>query len=174
MRSLFTVSVGLICGVMTSLLLLRAGFPPALAALVFWMIAGGIGLSLMQFAFLGKLVQDSARAAEAAPLRAFLLGFLLLEVPFLVFSTLRLMGAREPAALALVAAFGGLVLVFWPANVSLQIGRRLLPEEPRVKQVTAGSVVAATALFIPVLGWLWLLFLAARGAGGLCLRGRHA
>jgi len=174
MRNLLTLGTGLILGLVGALLFLRAGVPPALAALIFWMVGGAIGLSLLQFAFLGRPVQESIQAAQARPLRALLVGVLILEVPLLAANCFRLAGAQELGALALLVFFGALLLLLWPANVAYLVGRRLLPEESHPRQVAAGSFVAATSLLVPVVGWLWLFYLVALTTGGFCLRGRYA
>lgn len=174
MKHFLTLGIGLILGLIGAILFLRAGIPPALAALVFWMVGGGIGLSLLQFAFMKNAVQDSARAASAKPLRSFLTGVLVLEIPVLAASCFKLAGADGLSAVALVLFFGSLVLLLWPANVAYLVGQRLAPEETRTRQVAAGSFVAATALLVPILGWLWLFYLVALSTGGFCLRGRYA
>jgi xanthosine utilization system XapX-like protein len=174
MRNLFTLGSGLFIGLIGAVLFLRAGIPPALAALVFWLVGGVIGISLLQFAFLKNCVQQSAQAAKAKPLRSFLTGLLVLEIPILAASCFQLAGAPELAGLAVFAFFGALLLILWPANVAFLIGQRLLPEESKPRQVAAGSFIAATSLFVPVLGWLWLFYLAALTTGGFCLRGRYA
>ena len=174
MKHFFTLGIGLILGLIGATLFLRAGVPPALAALVFWMVGGAIGLSLLQYAFMKSSVQSSARAAAAKPLRSFLTGVLVLEIPVLAASCFKLAGADALSGLALLLFFGSLVLVLWPANVAYLIGQRLAPEESKTRQVTAGSFVASTALLVPVLGWLWLFYLVALSTGGFCLRGRYA
>lgn len=175
MRHLLTLSAGLIFGLIGAILFLRAGVPPALAALVFWMIGGAIGISLLQFAFLKNCVQDSAQAAKAKPLRAFLVGLLVLEIPFFAASCFSLGGAKELGAFALFVFFGVMTLVLWPANISYLVGQKLLPQElSKTRQVTAGSLVASTSLLVPVFGWLWLCYLAVLTTGGFCLRGRYA
>jgi hypothetical protein len=174
MGKFFTLGIGLGLGMVGALLFLRAGLPPAAAALVFWMVGGAVGLSLMQFAFLGEPVHQSVRAAQASPLRAFLLGLLVLEVPLLAANCFRLAGADGLGGLALVLFFGGFSLLLWPANVAYLIGQRLAPEESRPRQVAAGSFVSATSLLVPVLGWLWLFYLVTLTTGGFCLRGRNA
>jgi hypothetical protein len=138
------------------------------------MVAGVFGLSLLQFAFLGRSIQRSVAVARDRPLRAFLVGVLALEVPILVASLLHLGGARELAALLLVALVAGLTVLFWPAAISYQIGQRLAPEANEPGQVLAGSAVLSGTLLIPIAGWLWLLGLALLATGGCCLRGRYA
>ena len=168
-----TLASGLILGLMASLLLLRAGFPPALAAIAFWMVGGAIGLSLMQFAFLKSTVQESARIIGLNPIRALLTGVVVLEVPVLAASCFHLAGAEALAWLCLFFFFGGFLLVLWPANIAYLVGKKLAPEQSLTRQVVAGSFVATTSLFIPILGWIWLLYLAVLTTGGFCLRGRH-
>ncbi|MCA9781156.1 MAG: hypothetical protein KC800_30760, partial [Candidatus Eremiobacteraeota bacterium] len=110
----------------------------------------------------------------ARPLRAFLTGLLVMELPVLAASCFRLAGAPGLAALSLLLFFGTLVLLLWPANVAYIVGRRLAPEESRQRQVTAGSLVATSSLLVPVIGWLWLAYLVTLSTGGFCLRGRYA
>lgn len=174
MRTFATLSSGLVLGLLAALLFLRAGIPPALAALVLWMVGGVIGLSLLQYAFLQDTVRTSTRAARENPLRAFLVGVLVLMVPFLSASCFKLAGAQELGALSLLLFFSTLLLILWPANIAYIIGERLAPELSRTRQVAAGSFVAATSLLIPVFGWIWLFYLAALSTGGFCLRGRYA
>lgn len=174
MRNFLTLASGLFLGMISAVLFLRAGVPPAVVALVLWMVGGAIGISLMQFAFLNRSIQASTQAAGARPLRSFLVGLLVLLVPIFAASCLKLLGADGLASLSVILFFGGLTLLIWPANIAYLVGRRLLPEAPETRQVTAGSFVTSTALLVPVFGWLWLFYLATLTAGGFCLRGRHA
>ncbi len=174
MRNFLTLASGLILGLISAVLFLRAGVPPALVALVLWTVGGTIGISLMQFAFLNRSIQASTQAAVAKPLRAFLLGVLVLLVPIFAASCLKLLGADGLATLSVILFFGGLILLIWPANIAYLVGRRLLPEAPETRQVTAGSFVTSTALLVPILGWIWIFYLATLTTGGFCLRGRYA
>lgn len=174
MRTVLTLSAGLFAGLLASLLLVRAGFPPALAGLVLWAAAGILGLSLLQFAFLRNIIRQSTQAARKQPLRAFLTGLLALEIPVLLASLLRLGGSPRLAALLLLFLGAALITLFWPAAISLQIGQRLAPDCDEPGQVLAGSAVFSGTLLIPVLGWLWLLALGLLATGGCCLRGRYA
>jgi len=174
MRNLFILGSGLFIGLIGAVLFLRAGIPVALVALIFWLVGGAIGLSLLQFAFLRNCIQESALVAKARPLQSFLIGLLVFEVPIFGASCFHLAGAEDLAGLAILTFFGSLLIVLWPANVAFLIGQSLIPEESKPKQVAAGSFVAATSLLVPVLGWAWLLYLAALTTGGFCLRGRNA
>ena len=174
MRKFLPLGLGLFLGLVGAVLFLSAGLPPALVAFVFWMVGGAIGISLLQFAFLGKMVEESIQAAQARPFRAFLTGVLVLELPVFAASCFQLAGAQGLAALSLLLFFGALTLLIWPANVAYFIGRRLAPEESRQRQVTAGSLVATSSLLVPVFGWLWVAFLVVLSTGGFCLRGRYA
>ena len=174
MRTFLTLSAGLFAGLLASLILVRAGFPPALAGLVLWMTGGVFGLSLLQFAFLKNLIQRSTQTARARPFRAFLLGLLVLELPVLAASLINLAGGRELAVLLLALSGIGLLLLFWPAAISYHIGQRLAPESTAPGQVLAGSAVFSGTLLVPVLGWAWLFGLGVMATGGCCLRGRHA
>ena len=169
MGKIFPLGLGLFLGLMGAVLFLRAGLPPAFVAMIFWMVGGAIGISLLQFAFLGKTVEESAQAAQASPVRAFLTGILVLELPVLAASCFQLAGASGLAALSLL-----LFLLLWPANVAYIIGRRLAPEDSRQRQVAAGSLVATSSLLVPIFGWLWLAYLVVLSTGGFCLRGRYA
>lgn len=174
MRHVLSLSTGLIFGLIGAVLFLRAGIPPALVALVFWMLGGAIGISLLQFTFLTKCIQDSSRAARAKPLKAFLVGLLVFEIPFLAASCFSLGGEQEIGVLALFLFFGVMSLLLWPATISYLVGQKLLPQESsKTRQVTAGSLVASTSLLVPVFGWLWLSYLAVLTTGGFCLRGRY-
>lgn len=174
MKTFLTLSSGIIMGLLGALLLVRAGFPPAIGGILLWVLGGAIALSLLQFAFLQSTIRASAEAAKKQPLRAFLLGILILLVPILAASCMSLGGAEELGALAIGLFFGGVFMVFWPAAVSYEIGQRLAPQQTGAGRVTAGSLVATSSLMLPVLGWLWLFYLTALTTGGLCLRGRHA
>ena len=174
MGKIFPLGLGLFLGLMGAVLFLRAGLPPAFVAMIFWMVGGAIGISLLQFAFLGKTVEESAQAAQASPVRAFLTGILVLELPVLAASCFQLAGASGLAALSLLLFFGSLILLLWPANVAYIIGRRLAPEDSRQRQVAAGSLVAPSSLLVPIFGWLWLAYLVVLSTGGFCLRGRYA
>ena len=174
MRKILPLGLGLFLGLVGAVLFLRAGLPPALVALVFWMVGGAIGISLLQYAFLASTVEESVRAARARPLRSFLTGVLVLELPVLAASCFQLAGAPGLAALCLLLFFGSLLLLLWPANVAYIIGQRLAPEESRPRQVTAGSLVATSSLLVPIFGWLWLAYLVTLSTGGFCLRGHYA
>lgn len=172
MRNTLSLGAGLLLGLMGAVLFLRAGLPPAIIAILFWMTGGAVGISLLQFAFFKESVQATALAAKARPLRAFLLGLLVLEVPFLVWSCCRLAGSTKLAGLVLIFCFGVLLLALWPANISYLVGQKLAPELKPHQQVTGGSLVVASSLLVPVFGWLWLCYLAALTTGGFCLRGQ--
>lgn len=174
MRKVLPLGLGLFLGLIGAVLFLRAGFPPALIAVIFWLVGGAIGISLLQFAFLRSTVERSAEAVRARPLRAFLTGLLVLEIPILAASCFQLAGAQGLAALSLLTFFGGLLLLLWPANVSYLVGQRLAPGESKNSQVAAGSLVVAGSALVPVLGWLWLGYLVVVCTGGFCLRGRYA
>lgn len=174
MKTLLTLSSGIMMGLFSALLLIRAGFPPALAGVFLWIIGGAIALSLLQFAFLQKTIRDSAEAAKEQPLRAFLVGVLILLVPVLAASCMSLGGAQELGAFAIFVFFGLVFMIFWPAAVSYVIGQRLAPQHTGPGRITAGSVVATSSLMLPVLGWLWLFYLTALTTGGLALRKQHA
>ena len=169
MRTFLTLSAGLFAGLLASLILVRAGFPPALAGLVLWMTGGVFGLSLLQFAFLKSTIQRSTQATRARPFRAFLLGLLILELPVLAASLVNLAGGRQAAVLLLALLSLGLVLIFWPAAISYHIGQRLAPESSGPGQVLAGSAVLSGTLLVPMLGWAWLLGLGVMATGGCCL-----
>ena len=111
MGKIFPLGLGLFLGLMGAVLFLRAGLPPAFVAMIFWMVGGAIGISLLQFAFLGKTVEESAQAAQASPVRAFLTGILVLELPVLAASCFQLAGASGLAALSLLLFFGSLILL---------------------------------------------------------------
>lgn len=174
MRTFFTLSSGILLGILGALLLVRAGFPPAVAGLLLWMVGGAVGLSLLQYAFLQRVITESTEASRRQPLRAFLVGILVLLVPVLAASCMSLGGAQELGVFSVVLFFSLTFLIFWPAAVSYQIGDRLAPHHNGAGRVTAGSVVATSSLMLPVLGWLWLFYLTVLSTGGLCLRGRHA
>lgn len=174
MRTFLTLCSGVLMGIFGALLLVRAGFPPAVAGLLLWMLGGAIGLSLLQFAFLSGVIQDSTEASRRQPLRAFLVGILVLLIPILAASCMSLGGAKQLGAFSIIAFFSLTFLIFWPAAVSYQIGQRLAPHHSGPGRVTAGSVVATSSLMLPVLGWLWLFYLTVLSTGGLCLRARHA
>lgn len=174
MRHFLTLGSGLLLGLIASILLLSAGFPPAFAAAVLWIVGGAIGLSLIQFAFLKRPIAEAVETAGKRPLRSFLVGVLVMEVPILAASLIRLGGAEELGALCLLAFFGGLLVLYWPAAVAFQIGQRLSPQHSGARQVTAGTMVATSSLMIPVLGWIWIAVLATTSLGGWCLRGRYA
>lgn len=174
MRTFLTLSCGLFAGLLASLVLVRAGFPPALAGLVLWMTGGIFGLSILQFAFLSGVIHRSVHVARTRPLRAFLTGLLVLEVPVLIASMIFLAGGKELAVLLLGLVVFGLALLFWPAAISYQIGQRLSPEATGPGQVLAGSAVLSGTLLVPVLGWIWLLGLGLMATGGCFLRGRYA
>lgn len=174
MRTFLTLSAGLLAGLVASLVLVRAGFPPALAGMVLWMTGGVFGLSLLQFAFLNGVIHRSTHVARARPLRAFLTGLLVLEVPVLAASMIALAGGKQLAVLLLVLVVLALAVLFWPAAISYQIGQRLAPESTGPGQVLAGSAVLSGTLLVPVLGWLWLLSLGLMATGGCFLRGRYA
>lgn len=174
MKHLLTLASGLLMGLVASLLLLSAGFPPAFAAVVLWIAGGAIGLSLLQFAFLGRSIIEAAEASKRTPLRSFLVGILIMEIPVLAASLIRLGGAEQLGALCLILFFGGLLVVYWPAAVSFQIGQRLSPHHSGSRQVTAGTVVATSSLMIPILGWIPIAILATSSLGGWCLRRHHA
>lgn len=173
LRTFLTLSAGLIGGVLASLLLVRAGFPPAFAGLVLWLVAAVFGLSLLQFAFLRGAIQRSAREALRRPLRAFLTGLLVLEVPVLLASLLHLNGATDAGGVLLLLVFSALTILFWPGAISYQIGQRLAPDSGDPGQLLAGSAVLSGTLLLPVVGWLWLLGLGLLVTGGCCLRERH-
>jgi xanthosine utilization system XapX-like protein len=174
MRKLLPLGLGLLLGLVSAVLFLSAGFPPALVAVLFWMAGGAIGISLLQFAFLGRTVERSTEVAQVRPLRSFLTGLLVMELPILAASCFKLAGAEGPAIVSLLVFFGSLLLLLWPANVSFLVGQRVAPLESKNRQVVAGSLVVAGAAFVPVLGWLWLLYLVVVCTGGFCLRGRYA
>lgn len=174
MRTFLTLSAGLFAGLLASLILVRAGFPPALAGLVLWMTGGVFGLSLLQFAFLKTIIQRSTQAARARPVRAFLMGLLVLELPVFAASLINLAGGKEAAVSLLALSSLGMVLLFWPAAISYHIGQRLAPDSSGPGQVLAGSAVFSGTLLVPVLGWAWLLGLGVMATGGCCMRGRHA
>ena len=174
MRHLLTLGSGLLLGLVASILFLSAGFPPAFAALILWIVGGAIGLSLLQFAFLKRSITEAIETSKRRPLRSFLVGILVMELPILAASLIRLGGAEELSAFCLLLFFGGLLVVYWPAAISLQIGQRLSPEHSGNRQVTAGTVVATSSMMIPILGWLWIGVLATTSLGGWCLRGRYA
>ena len=174
MKHLLTLASGLFLGLIAALLLLRAGFPPALAALIFWLVGGVIGVSLLQFAFLKKTIFESSRVIKVKPLRAFLTGVVVLEIPLLAASCFHLGGADPLAWLSVSAFFGGFVLLLWPANMAFLVGQRLAPQESLPRQVAAGSFIIATSLLVPIFGWLWLAYLATLVTGGFALRGRYA
>jgi NADH:ubiquinone oxidoreductase subunit 6 (subunit J) len=174
MRKFLPLGLGLFLGLIGAVLFLSAGFPPALVAVIFWLAGGAIGISLLQFAFLGKTVESATEAARAKPLRAFLTGLLVMELPILAASCFQLAGAEGLAALSLLVFFGSLLLLLWPANVSYLVGQRVAPGESKNRQVAAGSLVVASSMLVPVLGWLWLMYLVVVCTGGFCLRGRYA
>jgi xanthosine utilization system XapX-like protein len=174
MKSFLTLSAGLIAGLFASLLLVRAGFPPAVAGLILWMAGGVFGLSLLQFAFLRGPIEAASLAARKRPLRAFLMGVLVAELPILVASVMFLAGAKDMAILVIALVLAAVVGLFWPAAISYQIGQRLAPDRNAPGQLLAGSAVFSGTLLIPVAGWLWLLVLGLMATGGCCLRGRYA
>ena len=174
MSKFVPLGLGLFLGLIGAVLFLSAGFPPALVAVIFWGAGGAIGISLLQFAFLGKTVERSTEVARANPLRSFLTGVLVLEVPVLAASCFQLAGARGLAGLSLLIFFGSLLLLLWPANVSYLVGQRVAPDESKNRQVAAGSLVVAGSTLVPILGWLWLFYLVVVCTGGFCLRGRYA
>ena len=174
MRKFLPLGLGLFLGLIGAVLFLSAGLPPALIAVVFWIAGGAIGISLLQFAFIGNTVEQSTQAARARPLRAFLTGILVMELPILAASCFQLAGARGLAWLSLLLFFGSLLLLLWPANVSYLVGQRVAPQESKNRQVASGSLVVASAMLVPVLGWLWLMYLVVVCTGGFCLRGRYA
>jgi hypothetical protein len=174
MRQFLPLGLGLFLGLIGAVLFLSAGFPPAFVAVVFWAAGGAIGISLLQFAFLGRTVELATAVARAKPLRSFLTGILVMELPLLAASCLKLAGAEGLAVLSLLLFFGSLLLLLWPANVSYLVGQRVAPSESKNRQVAAGSLVVAASAMVPVLGWLWLLYLVVVCTGGFCLRGRYA
>jgi energy-converting hydrogenase Eha subunit E len=151
---------------LASLLLVRAGFPPGLVGVVLWMAGGVFGLSLLQFAFLSGPIHRSAMTARQRPLRSFLVGLLVMEMPVLAASLFYLAGAKDMAVLLLVLVGAALTMLFWPAAISYQIGQRLAPDANGPGQVLAGSAVFSGTLLIPVFGWLWLFALGLLATGG--------
>ncbi len=173
MKSYVTLGAGLFFGLLAGLLARGAGLPGAAAAFIFWLVGAVFGLSLLQFAFFRTPLRKAMETARREPLRSFLLGLLVLEIPILGASCLNLIGARPLAVAVLVIFFGALILLFWPAAVAQQIGSRLLPQGEGPQQILVGSAVTSGTCLVPVFGWAWLLILALMATGGLVPRIRH-
>jgi len=144
------------------------------------LVLGTAALTVAARALLPARVGRAARALERGPWKALLLGvpcsgaLLLLTVAF---TKVAEVGRAVPAlpvlaGLLAMAVFG---LLLWLVFVGLagtasMMGRRLVGEGASPwRSVGAGALALSGALLVPIVGWLWLLYIASRGVGAAIL-----
>ncbi|NIM96347.1 MAG: hypothetical protein GTO18_21830 [Anaerolineales bacterium] len=117
------------------------------------------------------IVQNTRRAAEITPGRAFLIGFIN-TIFFLIVVTA--LGSLQVPVIQILTLLILVVLVlgitFGFAGMVPIIGARLVPDRDAMKQNFWGAAAMILACLTPIIGWFGLFpYLGFRGLGGLIL-----
>jgi hypothetical protein len=129
--------------------------------------------STVAYALFPERVAAMRAQADAAPLRAFVIGFNVLFIGLVVLAVLANVAERSPVLwLPALVLLGALLIAasFGLSAYAQKVGEALQPHATPLRQSVAGAVLLYWACLLPGIGWFLLLpYLLCIGVGACLL-----
>ncbi|MBI3090397.1 MAG: hypothetical protein HYY96_06980 [Candidatus Tectomicrobia bacterium] len=148
---------------------LRFGIIPWPFRLLVLFYLGWLGLAVLASALFPNQIEGVALYGGRRPVRAFLLGLVMIAA-LVALGALLLVSVAGIPALAVVALLGLVLKLFGMVALALLIGRPLAGER-RVLGALVGALAVSLIGFVPYLGWMLWALLAVVGIGACAASG---